>query len=288
MWTFQSKPASQKNHKIVRSPFHIAELLELILIFALEDESLQARFHKTHQLRKVSKFWLITIDSSFTLKTNLFRTPVRSKGLGYDPKKRHAEFCEPYISHLKRGLEHIGELKRDSKDTEEGLSKFQKALFPVSNKRTILWWKKSGNPESLIPDIFITKPAVRVANLRFEGIGDIDGLDKLGEFGRIEARRSPRGARTLFRYDFYIKSPDGITARDLNTGIQNAITTLFSHSGKTPELRVQKIELQVNHTYQPIRSFAGNWGLLTTRTLWIERTMQQRIRSHPSACPTTT
>ncbi|KAF3111480.1 hypothetical protein TWF102_007143 [Orbilia oligospora] len=244
MWTFQSKPASQKNHKIVRSPFHIAELLELILIFALEDEPLQARFHKTHQLRKVSKFWLMTIDSSFTLKTNLFQ--------------------------------HIGELKRDSKDTEEGLSKFQKALFPVSNKRTILWWKKSGNPESLIPDIFITKPAVRVANLRFEGIGDIDGLYKLGEFGRIEARRSPRGARTLFRYDFYIKSPDGITARDLNTGIQNAITTLFSHSGKTPELRVQKIELQVNHTYQPIRSFAGNWGLLTTRTLWIERTMQQR------------
>ncbi|KAF3279066.1 hypothetical protein TWF970_004176 [Orbilia oligospora] len=278
MWTFGSKPAPQQNHKIVRSPFHIAELLELILIFALEDEPVQARFHKTHQLRKVSKFWLMTIDSSFILKINLFRTPVRSKGLGYDPKKRHAEFCEPYISHLKRSLGHIRELKRGSKDTEEDLSKFQKALFPVSNKNRIFWWKNSGNPKSLIPDICITQPAVRVANLRFEGTGDIDGLDKLGEFGRIEPRSSPRGARTLFRYDFYIKSPDGITARDLNTGIQNAITTLFSHSGKTSnsELRVQKIEVQVNHTYRPIRSFAGNWGLLTTRTLWIERTMQQR------------
>ncbi|KAK6513194.1 hypothetical protein TWF506_009357 [Arthrobotrys conoides] len=189
-------------------------------------------------------------------------------------------FHQAYIYSLKRNLYHIQQLKINSTKTT-GVTNFQKALFPTSDSINLLWWKKPQEPKSLIPDLYITKPAVKVANLRFEGMGDIDGLDELGEFGKIEARSSPRGANTLFRYDYYINSPDGIAAKDLNAGIYDAITTLFSHSGKNPALRVQHIEIQVSHTFQPIKSFAGSWGILTTRTLWTERTMGQRIREHP-------
>ncbi|KAK6507989.1 hypothetical protein TWF481_006408 [Arthrobotrys musiformis] len=308
--------------------FNIPELFEPILIQSLDGISNDCRCKITNRFRRVCRVWREMVDTSRVLRRYAFRDPIaytlaekrriwrangreesgsrvvpleniRFSGPAEEGVRRPA-LCSPYLASLRKDLVGIRRLKRNWAEST-GLVEFSTVLADTPRKPAVAGKLRKKNLEHATvypPSIFITQPPVQSIQLRFYAESrDTNWVSSLRKWERGSSILNANFTNSGFEYIYYVRNDNGVTAKDVHTGLRDAITELYTFctgcgceyyncecrgrlwekvKAKKATFRIYSIEVRRDYSIEPYTDLVSHHS----KTIWTSKTTKERIQQH--------